>query len=240
MLPWLTEQDMLEKAKIGKKIKGVAPSCTLNIHVTVDSHSYFDRVKPMVLVLPTSPDHTHHWTWVALQAHPSCTKTTLSTSMSKCWLWWKKTHLQTKYQIIRAILVPIFVQVKDSIALAKKFIWVLLKHLTLFLWWKDVLTALLRISEPTDICPSTTQMFTILALVLGIPHTNTTTTPPLIHRYSCKTRLAFSSIFLWHCLSNQINSLKIETRSLYLYSIYLSFAYRVGAQHLLANSLLKP
>ena len=115
MLPWLTEQDMLEKAKIGKKIKGVAPSCTLNIHVTVDSHSYFDRVKPMVLVLPTSPDHTHHWTWVALQAHPSCTKTTLSTSMSKCWLWWKKTHLQTKYQIIRAILVPIFSWIKDYI-----------------------------------------------------------------------------------------------------------------------------
>lgn len=160
--------------------------------------------------------------------------------MRKCWLWWKKTHLQTKHQINRAILVPIFVQVKDSIALAKKFIWVLSKHLTLFLWWKDVLTALLRISEPTDICPNTTQMFTILALVLGIPHTNTNTTPPLIHRYSCKTRLAFSSIFLWHCLSHQINSLKIETRSLYLYSIYLSFAYRVGAQHLLTNSLLKP
>ena len=33
----------------------------------------------------------------------------------KCWLWWKRTHLQIKLHIIRAILVPIFSQVKDYI-----------------------------------------------------------------------------------------------------------------------------
>ena len=33
----------------------------------------------------------------------------------KCWLWWKRTHLQTKLYIIRAILVPISSPVQDYI-----------------------------------------------------------------------------------------------------------------------------
>lgn len=75
---------------------------------------------PVVLVLPTSPDHTGHWTWVALQAHPSCTKTTLSTSMRKCWLWWKRTHLQNKLQITISNISPHFLPGKKFYCFGQK------------------------------------------------------------------------------------------------------------------------
>lgn len=80
-----------------------------------------------------------------------------------------------------------------------------------FLWWKDGVTVLFEnLIKPMDICPSTTQMLTILAPVLEI---SCTSTPSLIHRYPYKTKLSFSSVFLQCCLSNQINCLKIATRS---------------------------
>ena len=57
----------------------------------------------------------------------------------KCWLWWKRTHLQIKLHIIREILVPIFSQVKDYIGFSLFSLFNFCSHIFDFFFLKKIL-----------------------------------------------------------------------------------------------------